>query len=146
MTVRSKQTLLAALSILVAFCAIGFSFEGTTILWFWQKYPFIPVILLVFLFFSLKKWLRLEIDYQRECIHAEFTRQIESEGKINLKTLLSQRENQVLDLINSGMPNKEIAAKLFISQSTVKTHINNIYKILEVKNRREALEKTKQRK
>ncbi|GAB4110917.1 MAG: hypothetical protein OHK0057_02610 [Thermoflexibacter sp.] len=55
--------------------------------------------------------------------------------------MLSPREIEVLTLIKEGLSNKEIAEKLFISLSTVKTHINNIYKILEVKNRREAIEK-----
>lgn len=40
---------------------------------------------------------------------------------------LTERENDVLSLILSGKPNKEIAATLFISENTVKTHARNIY-------------------
>lgn len=39
---------------------------------------------------------------------------------------LSQRELEVLSLIAEGLGNKEIAAQLFISEKTVKTHVANI--------------------
>jgi DNA-binding CsgD family transcriptional regulator len=141
MTAKRKQELLIALSIFLGLCSIGFSFEGTSYLWFWQKYPIIPVILLLFAFFAIRYWLKLELEKQRQDILAEYTRNIEVTEQKNFINLLSPREIEVLDLINSGLSNKEIAEKLFVSLSTVKTHINNIYKILEVKNRREAIEK-----
>lgn len=138
MTIKRKQELLIALSIFLGLCSIGFSFEGTTFLWFWQKYPIIPILFLLFAFFNIRYWLKLEIEKQRQDILAEYTRNNE---QINFRNLLSPREIEVLELINSGLSNKEIADKLFVTLSTVKTHINNIYKILEVKNRREAIEK-----
>ncbi len=48
---------------------------------------------------------------------------------------LSQREKEVLQCIGKGSSNKEIAAALFISESTVKTHIGNILQKLHLKNR-----------
>jgi DNA-binding CsgD family transcriptional regulator len=141
MTAKRKQELLIALSIFLGLCSIGFSFEGTSYLWFWQKYPIIPVILLLIAFSTIRYWLKLELEKQRQDILAEYTRNIEVTEQKNFINLLSPREIEVLDLINSGLSNKEIAEKLFVSLSTVKTHINNIYKILEVKNRREAIEK-----
>jgi len=48
---------------------------------------------------------------------------------------LSKREMDVLNLINQGLSNQEIAEKLFISLSTVKTHTSNLYSKLGVKNR-----------
>jgi DNA-binding CsgD family transcriptional regulator len=51
--------------------------------------------------------------------------------------LLSRREMAVLKLVYAGQTNKEIAAALFIELSTVKAHINTIYKKLGVKNRKE---------
>lgn len=42
------------------------------------------------------------------------------------------------DLIVAGKSNKEIIEKLFIELSTLKTHINKIYKTLEVSSRKEA--------
>ena len=52
---------------------------------------------------------------------------------------LSERELEVLTLLASGRSNKEIARDLFISVGTVKTHTNNIYRKLGVRNRAEAL-------
>ena len=44
---------------------------------------------------------------------------------------LSQREVEVLSLTAEGLKREEIAARLFMSQSTVKTHLQNIYQKLE---------------
>lgn len=141
MTAKRKQELLIALSIFLALCSIGFSFDGTAFLWFWQMYPIIAVFLLLFAFFAVRYWLKLEIQKQRQNILAAYTQNLEAKEQNNFTHLLSPREIEVLVLIKEGLSNKEIAEKLFISLSTVKTHINNIYKILEVKNRREAIEK-----
>ena len=48
---------------------------------------------------------------------------------------LTPRERELMELIYAGMSNKEIAETLFLSESTVKTHIYNIFRKLEVKNR-----------
>jgi ATP/maltotriose-dependent transcriptional regulator MalT len=52
---------------------------------------------------------------------------------------LSERELEVLTLLASGRPNREVARDLFVSVGTVKTHTNNIYRKLGVRNRAEAL-------
>jgi DNA-binding NarL/FixJ family response regulator len=59
--------------------------------------------------------------------------------------LLTDRENEVLDLLAQGFRNKEIAAHLFVSVNTIRTHIYNIYEKLHVQNRVEALNKTGRR-
>ncbi|MBU0473317.1 MAG: helix-turn-helix transcriptional regulator [Bacteroidetes bacterium] len=141
MKAKHKQELLIALSIFLTFCSVGFSFEGTSFLWFWQKYPIIPFLLLLFGFFAVRYWLKLEIGKERQLILSEYKQSIETKKQADFRSILSQREIGVLELINNGLSNKEIADKLFISLSTVKTHINNIYKILDVKSRREAIEK-----
>jgi LuxR family transcriptional regulator, maltose regulon positive regulatory protein len=56
---------------------------------------------------------------------------------------LSERELEVLALIAGGFANREIATKLFISQGTVKRHINNIYGKLSVSSRTQALVKAR---
>lgn len=55
--------------------------------------------------------------------------------------LLSRRENEILTFLSRGFRYKEIAAELFISIETVRTHIRNIYEKLQVKTRAEALAK-----
>lgn len=52
---------------------------------------------------------------------------------------LSKQEATVKNLIMQGKTNKEIAAELFISISTVKTHTSNIYSKLNVSNRKELM-------
>lgn len=52
-------------------------------------------------------------------------------------TSLTKQEQKVLDLILQNCTNKEIASEIFVSVSTVKTHINSIYKKLNVSNRDE---------
>jgi DNA-binding CsgD family transcriptional regulator len=56
---------------------------------------------------------------------------------------LSRRELEILNLMAQGHSNREIAAKLFVSLSTVKTHIQNLFEKLEVKRRTQAVEKAK---
>ncbi|MEN1784517.1 MAG: response regulator transcription factor [Bacteroidota bacterium] len=54
--------------------------------------------------------------------------------------VLSKQEQTVCQLILQGKSNKEIANELFISLSTVKTHITNLYAKLNVANRQELLQ------
>lgn len=48
---------------------------------------------------------------------------------------LTPREKELIELIYAGNSNKEIADTLFLSESTVKTHIYNIFRKMDVKNR-----------
>lgn len=57
------------------------------------------------------------------------------EGKIES---LTRRELEVLKLLAIGMYNKEVAEKLHISERTVKNHVSNIFKKLEVTDRTQA--------
>lgn len=52
---------------------------------------------------------------------------------------LTAREQDVLRALASGGTNQEIAMRLFISEGTVKTHINNILSKMDVKDRTQAL-------
>lgn len=51
---------------------------------------------------------------------------------------LSTREDDVLRFIKEGMSNQDIAEQLGLSVNTIKTHVKNIFKKLEVKNRTQA--------
>ncbi|WP_371516847.1 response regulator [Kitasatospora sp. NBC_01300] len=52
---------------------------------------------------------------------------------------LSPRELEVLELVASGATNREAAARLFISEATVKTHLIHVYAKLDVKDRASAV-------
>ncbi|UQI46158.1 response regulator transcription factor [Streptomyces sp. HU2014] len=52
---------------------------------------------------------------------------------------LTPREREVLTLIGRGLPNRAIAEKLFISEATVKTHINNLFAKANIKDRADAV-------
>jgi DNA-binding NarL/FixJ family response regulator len=67
--------------------------------------------------------------------------QVRESAKENKKGFyeLSTREKEVLKLTAQGSSNKEIAANLFISDTTVKAHMRNILDKLRVKNRAEAV-------
>lgn len=51
---------------------------------------------------------------------------------------LTERERQIVELVASGDSNKEIAARLYLSEKTVKHHMTNILQKLQVRNRVEA--------
>jgi LuxR family transcriptional regulator, maltose regulon positive regulatory protein len=57
---------------------------------------------------------------------------------------LSERELEVLALIASGRSNREIAAKLFVSTSTVKTHIHRLYHKLGARSRTQAIARARE--
>ncbi len=62
----------------------------------------------------------------------------------HLKKLgITKREYEVLSLIAQGLSNKEIADKLFVSTSTIKTHVSNIIAKLDSSRRTEAIAKAK---
>lgn len=56
---------------------------------------------------------------------------------------ITEREYEVLCMIDQGLSNKEVAEKLFISQNTVKTHLSNLYVKLDAKRRTQALKNAK---
>ena len=62
----------------------------------------------------------------------------EKNTKADLKSLLTKQEQNILQLLLEDKSNKDIADTLFVSLSTVKTHVNNIFRKLKVQTRDEA--------
>ena len=62
-----------------------------------------------------------------------------SSGSSQLPDGLTEREGEVLRLIASGRSNSEIAAQLFVSEATVKTHVNHIFTKTSSRDRAQAV-------
>ena len=76
-------------------------------------------------------------EYFQQSFREESSKQ-ESEEE-NLLSYLTQREEEVLELLTQGITYKGVAQKLFISETTVKTHVNNIFQKLQVNDRTQAV-------
>ncbi len=57
---------------------------------------------------------------------------------------ITKREYEVLGLIAQGLSNNEIAERLFVSTSTIKTHTSNLFMKLDASRRTQALQKAKE--
>lgn len=57
---------------------------------------------------------------------------------------ISNREYEVLQKISEGLSNKEIAEQLFVSESTIKTHVSNLLLKLNAKRRTQAIQIAKE--
>ncbi len=76
-------------------------------------------------------------EYFQQSFREENSKQeVEEE---NLLSYLTQREEEVLELLTQGITYKGVANKLFISETTVKTHVNNIFQKLQVNDRTQAV-------
>jgi len=67
---------------------------------------------------------------------------VESDGSASVRIRfpeLTPRECEVLELIGAGLSNAEIAERLFVSVTTVKTHINSIFSKLSLRDRAQAI-------
>lgn len=64
---------------------------------------------------------------------------LEAGGESSLEQLLTRRERNILELVQQGKSNREIAQALVIEEKTVKNHINSIYSKLQLRNRYEAI-------
>lgn len=56
---------------------------------------------------------------------------------------ITQREYEVLQLIARGLSNQEIAAQIFVSLNTVKTHTSNLFSKLDAQRRTQAVERAR---
>ena len=112
--------------------------------WFWYKIKSFNVygafVALIFLAIGLyfgrnRKSLENKSTPHDQVSHSKF-----ETNKFNL----SNREQEVFLLMAQGLSNQEISIRLFISESTVKTHLSRIFDKLGVKNRTSALNKVRE--
>ena len=104
------------------------------------------VSLLLLLYFAFRLYQsnmakRILVEKENTRIHNEIerlTQALDEKGNaaLNLSNYnLTDRQKEIIELIRSGLTNKEIATKLFISENTVKYHLKIIYEILDVEHR-----------
>lgn len=99
----------------------------------------------------MKPKLKTIVVEKEVCIENVVEREVyinnSSDFTINEKELdllgLSKREMEVLQLMAEGLSNQEIAARLFVSLSTIKTHSSKLFEKMDVKRRTQAIEKAK---
>ena len=78
-------------------------------------------------------------EYFQQTFREENAKQESGVDEENLLDYLTQREKEVLELLTQGITYKGVANKLFISETTVKTHVNNIFQKLQVNDRTQAV-------
>jgi DNA-binding CsgD family transcriptional regulator len=83
-----------------------------------------------------------EVIVEREVFVTESTPfEINTDALARLN--FTNREFEIMQLLARGHSNPDIADRLFLSVSTVKTHVSNLFSKLDVKNRIQAIEKAK---
>jgi DNA-binding CsgD family transcriptional regulator len=92
-------------------------------------------ILISFIFITIA-FNKLIDDFRRLSLFASYKRF--SPDKLSFYNITS-RESEVINFLIKGISYKEIAAKLFISLPTVKTHVSNIYQKMNIKNKVELI-------
>ena len=78
-------------------------------------------------------------EYFQQSFREETERKESGMDEDNLLDALTPREEEVLQLLTQGITYKGVAGKLFISETTVKTHVNNIFQKLQVSDRTQAV-------
>jgi DNA-binding NarL/FixJ family response regulator len=93
------------------------------------------------LFTGLGIWTGLRLTRKKVMIvHPGFQRDETALERLGI----SKREYEVLELIAQGLSNQEIADKLFVSPSTVKTHSSNLFSKLHARRRTQAIRHAKE--
>ena len=98
--------------------------------------------ILIVLFTGLGLWFGLRFTSPKVVVETLVVNQLDQVQL--LAHGISEREYEILNLVTKGHTNQQIAEQLFISLSTVKSHLQNIYQKLDVKNRTQAIQKAKQ--
>jgi DNA-binding NarL/FixJ family response regulator len=78
-----------------------------------------------------------QLSPQREAAESRGA-EVDEELRLKLQEALTERELEILDLLSTGMSNQQIAQRLFLSLSTVKTHVHRIISKLGVSDRTQA--------
>ena len=94
------------------------------------------------LFTALGIWLAMKLA-RPNVITVTKPAETEPNPQIIAKLGLSARELEVLQLMAEGLSNQEIAARLYVSLNTIKTHTSRIFEKLDARRRTQAIEKAR---
>lgn len=133
-----QQKKLEIIVIFLLCLTISFRFTNFKTVWLWSDKTYIAVILVLMLIIIALIWIKIEkakTDNLVKLLKTEIT--AKSKNTVNRLDELSTKQKQVFDLIVAGKSNKEIMDELCIELSTLKTHINKIYKILGITSRQQ---------
>jgi two-component system, NarL family, response regulator LiaR len=107
--------------------------------------------LIALLFAGVGIWLGLKLTKKEEVVVVKevpvpsLAAEPFTVNEAQLKTLgITKRELEILELIAQGLSNREIADKLFVSESTVKTHSSRLFEKLSAKRRTQAVQIAKE--
>ena len=123
-----KQKLLEGLIIFLMLIGVSFDYSNGETTWLFQKYPFVIFISTLFSLILILVWVKIE----KISVQKKIDEILQSSDKSNNINELTTRQKQVYYLILLDKSNKEICNELFIELSTLKTHINKIYKIIYI--------------
>ena len=133
-----KQKVIEIIAIFLFFSLVAFRFDNKKTALIWSNYPFIAVVLALLIVLIAIIWLRIEKQKTQLLIKNIQDSSMHKSSLLESKLAeLTLRQREVLGLIVKGKSNKEIITELNIELSTLKTHINQIYKILGIKSRKE---------
>jgi DNA-binding CsgD family transcriptional regulator len=101
--------------------------------------------LIALLFAAVGIWLGLKLTRTKETVVVKEVLLPASDSftlnEVKLRELgITPRELEILELIASGLSNREIAEKLFVSENTVKTHSSRLFDKLSAKRRTQAVQ------
>ena len=111
--------------------------------------------LVALLFSALGIWLGLRITRpkQVEVVETVVVKEVvvpapaepfAPDGAALVRLGITPREHEILQLIASGLSNREIAERLFVSENTVKTHASRLLDKLSARRRTEAVQRAKE--
>lgn len=123
----------------------GLALAGGALALQWLEYQYavrtLPpegyVVVVALAFTALGIWAGRQLSRSRDT--QPFERNIQAIQYLGI----SERESEVLALLAQGHSNDEIGRRLFVSTSTVKTHLASVYRKLEVSRRTQAIQKAR---
>ncbi|MBL4710629.1 MAG: response regulator transcription factor [Flavobacteriales bacterium] len=132
-----KQTLLYGLGLAALMMLLKYFEYSYTIKSFTQELytGLIAVFFMAFGVWVTLKWVKT---------NKTAAKTVQSNQEVQLSLEISDREMQVLISLAEGLSNKEIAEKLFLSESTIKTHCSNLFSKLNVNRRTQAVQQARE--